>query len=287
MPSFEDLAEDERMALVDYVKSFYEAFDTETLEPITIPEPPPVTDEILAEGLQLYDDAGCAACHGRYGKGDGASASTLEDVWGYPIPPYDFTVPGRMKGGSTVSDVYRAFYTGIGGTPMPAYGDALKPEQYWALAYYVMSLADEFPPELAPGDPDVGRDLIMGITPLKNGGPPCMGCHSVMGIEAFGGGPWGPDLTRVHRKFKEDGLATFLETIPFPTMGPLFHTRPLSEEERGHILAFLRGMQSDEVQVVAARVSPLYTLSILIGILGVILLTLAGLISGKKKVEVR
>ena len=114
-----------------------------------------------------------------------------------------------------------------------------------------------------------------------------MGCHSVMGIRASGGGLWGPDLTAAHQKFKEDGLTTFLETIPYPIMGPLFHPRPLTEEEKGHLLAFLRSMDPDGVQAITVRVSPLYNLTILIGILGVISLTLTGLIAGNKKVEVR
>ncbi len=287
MPSFEHLTDDERWDLVAYVKSFSERFKTKTPKPITIPEPPPQTQQLLAAGEKLYEEAGCVACHGQTGKGDGPSASTLKDEWGYPIPPYDFTVPGKMKGGSTVEDVYRGLSVGIGGTPMPAYGEALSEEQHWALAYYVLSLAEEVPPALPPGNSIIGRDLIMGVTRFKNGGPPCMGCHSVMGIGSFGGGPWGPDLTIAHQKFKEDGLTTFLETIPFPVMAPLYHPRPLSEEEQGHLLAFLRGMQPTGVQVVTARVSPLYTLTILIGVLGVISLTLTGLIAGKKNMELR
>ena len=287
MPSFEYLTDDERWDLVAYVKTFSDMFETEISEPISIPEPPPQTQQHLVEGEMLYAENGCDRCHGPLGRGDGPSASSLEDDWGNPISAYDFTIPGRMKGGSTVRDVYRAFYVGIGGTPMPAFEDALTDEQYWALAYYVLSLSEEVPPALPPGNSISGRDLLMGVTRFKNGGPPCMGCHSVMGIRAFGGGPWGPDLTIAHQKFKEDGLATFLETIPFPSMGPLYRPRPLSEEERGHLLAFLRGMQPTGVQAVTVRVSPLYTPTILMGVLGVILLTLTGLIAGKKKVEVR
>jgi cytochrome c oxidase cbb3-type subunit 2 len=287
MPAFEYLKEDERWDLVAYVKSFSEAFETEIPEPVPIPIAPPQTEQHLVDGEILYQEAGCVECHGKYGKGDGPSANTLKDVWGNPIRAYDFTVSGMMKGGSTVEDVYRALYVGIGGTPMPAYVDALTEEQTWALAYYILSLSEEVPPALPPGNSISGRDLLMGVTRFKNGGPPCMGCHSVMGIRAFGGGPWGPDLTIAHQKFKEDGLATFLETIPFPTMEPLYHPRPLSEEERGHLLAFLRGMQPTGVQAVTVRVSPLYTPTILMGVLGVISLTLTGLIAGKKKVEVR
>ena len=305
MPAFkQDLDEQEISSLVAHIKDFTDAFDGETPEPITIPNPPPKTEELLAMGERLYVDGGCGTCHGQSGKGDGPSAETLQDEWGYSIRPYDFTIPGRMKGGSTVSDVYRSFVVGIGGTPMPAYGEIFTEEENWALAYYALSLSDsdddgddwgeddddwgEESSETVERDSNIGRDLVMGVKPFENGGPPCMGCHSVMGEKAIasGGGPWGPDLTIAHQKFKEYGLSIFLETIPFPTMGPLYHPRPLTEEERGHVLAFLISMQQpDEVQVVTAKVLSHYTLTILIGLLGVVLLTLTGLIAGKKNME--
>ena len=309
MPAFEfekELKKVEIKTLVAYVKSFTDAFDGVTPEPILFPKPPSKTEELLAMGEKLYVEGGCGACHGPTGKGDGPSAETLQDDWGYPIPPYDFTIPGRMKGGSTVSDVYRSFVVGIGGTPMPAYGEIFTEEENWALAYYALSLSDsdddgddwgeddddwgEESSETVEGDSDIGKDLVMGVKPFENGGPPCMGCHSVMGEKAIasGGGPWGPDLTIAHQKFKEYGLSIFLETIPFPTMGPLYHPRPLTEEERGHVLAFLISMQQpDEVQVVTAKVLSHYTLTILIGLLGVVLLTLTGLIAGKKNMELK
>ncbi|MDP6495789.1 MAG: c-type cytochrome, partial [Dehalococcoidia bacterium] len=287
MPSFAHLSEEERWALVTHVKGFSEEFEeTESLDPITIPDPLPRTAELMALGQQLYVDAGCLKCHGKAGKGDGTSSKTLTDRWGEPILPYDFTIPGKMKGGPTGQDVYRTLVVGIGGTPMPAY-DFLTEEEAWALTYYTLSLAHSDAEPLPEGDPDLGRDLLMGVTAFENGGPPCMGCHGVMGINAFGGGPWGPDLTTAHQKFKEDGLATFLEVMPFPTMGPLYRPRPLSEEERGHVLAFLRGLQLTGVQAAIATVPPLYTSTILMGVLGVISLTFAGLIAGRKKVEVR
>ena len=307
MPAFEfekELKKVEIKTLVAYVKSFTDVFDGVTPEPILFPKPPSKTEELLAMGEKLYVEGGCGACHGPTGKGDGPSAETLQDDWGYPIPPYDFTIPGRMKGGSTVSDVYRSFVVGIGGTPMPAYGEIFTEEENWALAYYALSLSDsdddgddwgeddddwgEESSETVERDSNIGRDLVMGVKPFENGGPPCMGCHSVMGEKAIasGGGPWGPDLTIAHQKFKEYGLSIFLETIPFPTMGPLYHPRPLTEEERGHVLAFLISMQQpDEVQVVTAKVLSHYTLTILIGLLGVVLLTLTGLIAGKKNME--
>jgi mono/diheme cytochrome c family protein len=295
MPAFkQDLDEQEISSLVAHIKDFTDAFDDETPEPITIPNPPPKTEELLAMGERLYVD-NCVACHGLYGQGDGLRSNSLIDDWKDPIRPYDLTGPAdRMKGGSNVEDIYRTIYVGMGAA-MPAFAEGLSHEEYSALAYYALSLEEEDDDDWGEESSetvkeDIGRDLVMGVKPFENGGPPCMGCHSVMGEKAIasGGGPWGPDLTIAHQKFKEYGLSIFLETIPFPTMGPLYHPRPLTEEERGHVLAFLISMQQpDEVQVVTAKVLSHYTLTILIGLLGIVLLTLTGLIAGKKNMELK
>ena len=246
MPSYEDLTEEERWDLVVYIKSFSEVFEKETPEPIVLPEPPPQTEELLVLGKRLYDEAGCFTCHGPYGRGDGPSAKTLKDSWGNPIPPYDFTVPGRMKSGQTVSDIYRAFFVGIGGTPMPAYGDIFSEEQNWALSYYVLSLAEEVFPELPSGNSITGRDLFTGIAPLENGGSPCIACHSVTGIGTLGGGVMGPDLTRSYNKFDEYGITTVLSSFPFPVMNPLFIESPLTEQEQADLIAFLQQVRDEQ-----------------------------------------
>ena len=307
MPAFEfekDLKEVEIKTLVAYVKSFSDAFDGETPEPISFPKPPPKTEELLAIGERLYEEFECSKCHGDEGKGDGPSAGDFKDDWGDPIRPYDFTVPDRMKGGSTVEDVYRTLYVGIGGTPMPAY--KMGADSLMALAHFVLSLSDsdedtddwgdddddwgDESSGTVAGDSSIGRDLVMGVKPFENGGPPCMGCHSVMGEKAIasGGGPWGPDLTIAHQKFKEYGLSEFLKDIPFPTMKPLYDSRKLTEEEQGHVLAFLTATTpADGNEIVTASMSPLYIITILIGLLGIILLTLTGLIVGKKNMELK
>ncbi|MEE9170392.1 MAG: c-type cytochrome [bacterium] len=240
MPSFEYLSDDERWDLVAYVKNFDQRIITDPPKPITIPEPPPLTQQLLAQGEILYKDAGCIACHGQFGKGDGLSASTLKDEWGYPIPPYDFTVPGRMKGGSTVEDVYRALYVGIGGTPMPAFEDALSDEQYWAIVYYVLSLAEEVPSNLPQGNSIIGRDLFTGSIRFENEGPACIACHSVTGIGALGGGVMGPDLTRSYKKFSEYGITTILTDFFFPVMNPLFSDHSLTTQEQAHLISFFQ-----------------------------------------------
>ena len=152
MPSWAALSEQDRKALIAYVKSLSPVF-AEAGAPVPIPKSPKRTPQLLALGKKFYTEAGCFDCHGTSGKGDGPSAATLKDEWGYPILPYDFTIPGRMKGGSTAKDIYRTLQVGIGGTPMPSYGDSLTEEETWALAYYTLSLAKQPLTEPAPSQP--------------------------------------------------------------------------------------------------------------------------------------
>ena len=149
MPAWAVLTEQDRWALVAYVKSLSPVLKAEPAgEPVAIPKPPAQTRRLLALGKKFYTEAGCFDCHGTSGKGDGPAAATLKDDWGYPILPYDFTIPGKMKGGSTARDVYRTLQVGIGGTPMPSYEGALTEEETWALAYYTLSLAKEAKKEM-------------------------------------------------------------------------------------------------------------------------------------------
>lgn len=144
MPSFSRLSYEDRWALVHFIKTFSERFAREQpAQPIPLPEPPPRTAELLQMGKQLYREAGCNDCHGDTGRGDGPSAPDLEDDWGNPIRPFDFTSGRSPKGGSTPRDVYRAFMTGLQGTPMPDYGEVFEPEQAWAVVYHVLSLGEE------------------------------------------------------------------------------------------------------------------------------------------------
>jgi mono/diheme cytochrome c family protein len=141
MPSFRQMPAEQRLELIEYVKSFNRAFwERGEIRTVVVPPPPPATAERLARGKQLYADAECLACHGDRGRGDGPSAPTLKDARQLPIAATDLTQPSRFKAGSTPADVYRTLMTGLAGTPMPSYGDALEPDQAWDLVYYVLSL---------------------------------------------------------------------------------------------------------------------------------------------------
>jgi len=141
MPGWSVLSDEDRWALVHYVKSFSDKFEKDAPgEPIELPPMPEVTDEMRALGLEYFAGAGCNSCHGDTGAGDGASAPNLKDDWGNVLPPANFASGRPLKGGSEPIDIYRAVMTGLQGTPMPGFGDFLKPEETWAIVAHVMEL---------------------------------------------------------------------------------------------------------------------------------------------------
>jgi mono/diheme cytochrome c family protein len=144
MPSFRHMPEEQRLELLEFVKSLNRGFWERTeMTRVAIPEPPPVTPERITRGRQIYANAKCFECHGESGRGDGPSAPTLKNDDKLPIAATDLTRPARFKNGSSARDVYRTLMTGLDGTPMPSYADSIPPEQMWELAYYVLSLSKD------------------------------------------------------------------------------------------------------------------------------------------------
>jgi cytochrome c oxidase cbb3-type subunit 2 len=135
------LSESERWALTAYLKTFSERFKTEKPSaPIAIPAEPGPTQALISLGKSLYTDAGCAECHGVQGRGDGLSGKDLKDESGNRIEPADVTLR-PFKSGPNAADLYRTINTGLNGTPMPSYAEALSRKEHWALVYYILSIA--------------------------------------------------------------------------------------------------------------------------------------------------
>ena len=152
MPSWHMLPDKVRIAVIQYIKyelavdrsdpeSPYRYFIEEPAEaPMYIGMAPEPSEEIVAHGKEVWQQAKCWECHGNSGKGDGDKSRELEDDFGYRILPADLTA-GLFKSGPSVKDIYRTVTTGLSGTPMPSYGDSLTEEDRWALAYFVLSLS--------------------------------------------------------------------------------------------------------------------------------------------------
>ena len=135
------LSENERRAVTGYLKTFSPRFKTEkAVAPLVIPAQPRFNSQLVALGRSKYEEAGCAACHGANGQGDGASSKELKDDSGNPVLPTDLTLK-PFKSGPEPQDLFRTISTGLNGTPMPSYADSLSVRERWALVSYVLSIA--------------------------------------------------------------------------------------------------------------------------------------------------
>jgi mono/diheme cytochrome c family protein len=141
MPSWQPLLRQERVDLVAYIKTFSSAFEEEKPgAPVAIPSEAPDSAESIKRGSELFQSMNCWQCHGKDGRGHGPSAASLTDNKGYPITPFDFTSGAAFKCGDTDQEMYRDLLTGLDGTPMPSFANALKPDQMWDVVHYIRSL---------------------------------------------------------------------------------------------------------------------------------------------------
>src|ERR1044071_6068500 len=138
------LADEDRWAVVEYIKAFSPRFndpsETNTIL-ISLGTPPPRNDATLAEGKALFTKLACISCHGESGHGDGSSAQTLVDDRQIKIKPRDFSRPSLFKSGYSTKDIARTVLTGFNGTPMVGFHGQIPETDAWKLAYYVESFA--------------------------------------------------------------------------------------------------------------------------------------------------
>ncbi len=178
MPSYRYLSDRDRWSLVYHVKAlvaagveeqfrhdaeeFDEDVDLDELRefvdswirpgtPLSAPPEPKGGDtDAVARGRKLFqaDVYQCSRCHGPNGTGDGPSAKDLEDAWGNPIRPRNYTLGlAYRKVAVRRQDVVRLILLGIPGTPMPSNSRPTESSQgtreAWDVAAYVEHLTAE------------------------------------------------------------------------------------------------------------------------------------------------
>lgn len=143
MPDWSHLDESLRWQLVYYLKSLSTVFTDAPPEPVNLGTDPGATHVDLAQGKAVYEKLGCAACHGVTGRGNGPSAATLVDSWDRAIRPKDLTERWSYRGGSSPHEIVERMLTGIDGTAMPSYAEAVSTEEAWQLAYYLRALQQD------------------------------------------------------------------------------------------------------------------------------------------------
>jgi mono/diheme cytochrome c family protein len=209
---------------------------------IVLPGEAAAPAQLIQEGQALFQER-CIACH-TIGQGDRVGpdlagvASRRDHVW---LDRW-ISAPDRMLAQS--DPTAKALLEKYRGVPMPNQG--LTPDQVNAVVAYLESApsgpagAQATVASLPRGNPAVGKELFTGILRFQNGGGACMACHSIAGIGALGGGALGPDLTPAFDKYTEAGLATFLATMPLPTMNAVWSAHPLTPQEQANVMAFLQ-----------------------------------------------
>jgi len=175
MPAFALLSDEDVQAVVDYVLVLAMRGELELLLASTaesedeldpdvvselvasVPEPwnaaassivladvpmPAFSDETVAAGKEAFLTKGCSKCHGEDGRGL-TQENVGTDAWGFSTRAADLT-SGMLRGGRRPLDIYRRISSGINGTPMPSFHDALaeNPETIWQLAHYVLSVSN-------------------------------------------------------------------------------------------------------------------------------------------------
>jgi len=200
------------------------------------------SDQQVQQGQLLFQER-CIACH-TIGQGDrvGPDLAGVTSRRDHAWLDRWISAPDRMlAAGDPTAKALLEKYRGV---PMPNPG--FTPDQVVAVVAYLASAPGGAPgaqvaaAPLPPGDAVVGKELFSGILRFQNGGAPCMACHSIAGIGALGGGALGPDLTPAFDKYTEAGLATFLASMPLPTMNAVWSTHPLTPQEQANVRAFLQ-----------------------------------------------
>ena len=143
------LSEKQRRQVVEFVRTEFvkdrDFTDTEneTYTPISFGTQIPSSPESIERGREVYLNKGkCVECHGPDARGDGNA--TQKDEWGFPIRPanlhkcWDFR--GNRGDPYNPRNIFREVSTGLNGTPMPSFVDALTEEQRWDVANFVISL---------------------------------------------------------------------------------------------------------------------------------------------------
>jgi mono/diheme cytochrome c family protein len=86
---------------------------------------------------------------------------------------------------------------------------------------------------------EVGRALFTGARPFQAGGAPCGACHALGGEGLAFTASLGPELSSGLAAMDPEALDGLLETLPFPTMTPIYEGHALTAQERADLVAFL------------------------------------------------
>lgn len=153
------LNDDERWALVEYVKTFDSRFENaRAVKAMALPDTPGRSRDAV-HGKAVYLKMQCEKCHGEDGRGVGPSSNALVDAKGRHVNALNFTQPAAFRTGWTEREIIRTLETGMNGVPMPSYTGAMSKQEEYDLVAYLMSIA-------GPGSGNQRRQVAKGMEGL-------------------------------------------------------------------------------------------------------------------------
>lgn len=222
---------------------------------------------LAEEGESLFRQH-CESCH-TIGQGDRVTGPDLIGVTDKRERQWliDFiTSPEKLikDGDPTANELLRKFNN----FQMP--GHEYQPAQMNALLTYLAHPEEVAhhvvePPSQIVGDPVRGEALFVGMTAFSSGAAPCLACHGIAqtGLGRATGASYGPDLSSTFADFGEEELFNLLVDMPFTSMEALYATRPLNEQERADLTAFM-GSVSGQLASIGATLTFHVGLAILV-----------------------
>lgn len=139
----EEMPDEESLqATIEDILSPWENSSSKIVMPVTLM--PPMTEESVRQGHQIFLSRACNKCHGKYGRGGSmGNVEVGNDAWGYKAAAADLS-SGMFHGGDRPIDIYRRIYSGINGTSMPAFGNMFQdnPDQIWQLVHFIKATGD-------------------------------------------------------------------------------------------------------------------------------------------------
>jgi mono/diheme cytochrome c family protein len=141
-----------------------------------------------------------------------------------------------------------------------------------AVAAGVAASAAAAGPSPAPaGDALAGRELFLGARRFQAGGAPCGACHALGGQGLAFDASLGPELSSSLSGLDPEALQGLLESLPFPSMVPIYADRALTPRERADLGAFLAGAAKAGPPVPSRRFE-IYAALLAAALLGVVYL---------------
>jgi len=135
------LNDDDRWALVEYVKTFDPRFaNARALKAMALPEAPGRSRDAV-HGQAVYLKMQCEKCHGEDGRGVGPSSNAMVDAKGRHVNALNFTQPAAYRTGWTEREIIRTLETGMNGVPMPSFTGAMSKQEEYDLVAYLLSIA--------------------------------------------------------------------------------------------------------------------------------------------------